>query len=128
MRLLLDTHAFLWFAEGNARLSARASALITDPQNDKLVSMASAYEMAVKISIGKLMLAEPCAAFIRRVVQQNSFTLLPITLDHVSGLSTLPVHHRDPFDRLLAAQAQVEQVPIVSVDPILDAYGITRLW
>jgi PIN domain nuclease of toxin-antitoxin system len=128
VRLLLDTQAFLWFILDDPQLSATANALISDPKNDVEVSPASYWEIAIKISIGKYSLPEPFATFMEREIIANDFRILHIAPKHASVVSTLPFHHRDPFDRLIVAQAMVEQIPIVSSDPALDAYGISRFW
>jgi PIN domain nuclease of toxin-antitoxin system len=128
VRLLLDTHAFLWFVLGDPQLSPAALALILDPARVKLVSPASYWEIAIKISLGKYSLHEPYEAFMQRGVFGNGFSILPIELKHTTVLTTLPFHHKDPFDRLLVAQALAEQIPIVSADAVLDRYGVTRLW
>lgn len=128
MRLLLDTHTFLWFALGDAQLSPSAKSMILDPANDKLVSPATYWEIAIKISIGKYALHEPYEKFMQRGIFANGFKVLPIKPKHTAALTTLPFHHRDPFDRLLVAQAMVEAVPIVSADSALAAYPVTRLW
>ncbi len=128
MKLLLDTHSFLWFIGGDARLSPTARRLIEDVTNDVFLSVASLWEMAIKISLGRLQLAEPFETFIPQQLSLNRIGLLGITISHTAKVATLPFHHRDPFDRLLAAQAQVEQMPLASSDPAFDAYGITRLW
>jgi PIN domain nuclease of toxin-antitoxin system len=128
VRLLLDTQAFLWFILDDPQLSATANALISDPKNDVEVSPASYWEIAIKISIGKYSLPEPFATFMEREIIANDFRILHIAPKHASAVSTLPFHHRDPFDRLIVAQAMVEQIPIVSSDPALDAYGISRFW
>jgi PIN domain nuclease of toxin-antitoxin system len=128
MRLLLDTHAFLWFVLGDPRLSATALAHILDPALAKLVSPASYWEIAIKISLGKYALGEPYEAFMQRGIFDNGFDILPIEPQHTAALTTLTYQHRDPFDRLLVAQALVEQITVVSADAVLDAYGITRLW
>lgn len=126
MSLLLDTHAFLWFIDDNPRLSASAKSLI-ESDAKALVSIASLWEIAIKISIGKLRLPQPIDPFIPQQLALNAIELLPINTAHLAVLSTLPLHHRDPFDRLLAAQAYVEQMPIVSADSRFDAYPINRL-
>ena len=128
MRLLLDTHTFLWFVQNDPHLSAKASSLILDPANDSVLSMVSLWEIAIKASIGKLTLAAPYDVFMQR--QTPAFEILPIILDHTTMISSLafPPGHKDPFDRLLIAQAMVEQIPIVSSDPALDQYPITRMW
>lgn len=128
MSLLLDTHAFLWFVLGDAKLSPSALARILDPSVSKLVSPASYWEIAIKISLGKYQLAEPYEGFMRRGIDGNGFRILPIEYRHTSALATLPLHHRDPFDRLLIAQAMVEGIPILSSDDALDAYPVQRLW
>lgn len=128
MRLLLDTHSFLWFTLGDKKLSQTALGLILDPANEKLVSPASYWEIAIKISVNKYQLTEPYDAFMHRGIVQNGFSILAIEPRHTSVLTNLPYHHRDPFDRLLIAQALVEQIAIVSADPLLDKYGVSRLW
>lgn len=128
MRMLLDTHVFLWFVLGDMRLSSLARALIDDLGNEKLISPAVYWEIAIKVSIGKYALAEPYETFMDRGIRQNGFLILHIEPQHTAILTTLPFHHRDPFDRLLVAQAIAEQIPIVSNDPSFDAYPVQRLW
>jgi len=128
MRLLLDAHAFLWFFIGDQSLSAKARALIEDQANEKFFSVASLWEIAIKASIGKLTLSKPFDEMFPDELVNNGIDLIGITTAHVSVLTTLPFHHSDPFDRLLIAQAMVEQMEIVSVDPAFDDYAITRLW
>jgi PIN domain nuclease of toxin-antitoxin system len=128
MRLLLDTQAFLWFVLGDPRLVQTALDRILDPAWGKLVSPASYWEIAIKISLGKYTLNEAYDAFMQRGIFGNGFSILPIEPKHTAALTALPFHHRDPFDRLLVAQAMVEQIPILSADTALDTYGITRLW
>lgn len=128
MSLLLDTHALLWFTLGEAKLSSAARALIEDPTNDKLISPAAYLEIAIKTSIGKLPLSQPLEEFLDRAIGQNGFDVLPIEPKHAVILAALPFHHTDPFDRILIAQALSDGVPIVSIDVILDPYGVTRFW
>ncbi len=128
MRLLLDTHAFLWFCQDDPSLSAAAKALIENLVDSKSVSVASCWEIAIKAGLGKLTLGEPSQAYIPNALTRTGLELLPITLAHVTGVETLPPHHRDPFDRLLIAQAIAERMAIVSADKAFDAYGVTRLW
>jgi PIN domain nuclease of toxin-antitoxin system len=128
MRLLLDTHAFLWFVLGDTRLSSTALALVVDPANNMLISPASYWEIAIKIGKGKYSLGQPYLAFMERGIFGNGFQILPIEPKHTSVVTTLPFHHRDPFDRLIVAQATVEGIPLISIDSTLDAYPITRLW
>ena len=128
MRLLLDTHAFLWFLLDDPQLSSTARALVDDPTNDIEVSPATYWEIAIKISLGKYELPEPYGLFIEREMATNNFRILPIEPKHTAALINLPFHHRDPFDRLMIAQAIVERIPIATVDVAFDAYPITRLW
>jgi PIN domain nuclease of toxin-antitoxin system len=128
MRLLLDTHAFIWFVLDDPLLSRPAHALITDPANDILVSPASFWEIAIKVGLGKLDLHATYDDFMYRGIVGNDFEILPIEPRHTSQLTTMPLHHRDPFDRLLIAQALVEGVGIVGADAAFDAYGVTRVW
>ena len=128
MRLLLDTHTFLWFLLDDPQLSMTARDRIVDPGNDIAVSPATYWEIAIKISLGKYELPEPHEVFIAREITTNDFHILPIEPRHTAVLTTMPFHHRDPFDRLLIAQAMVEQIPIISRDSAFDAYPITRLW
>ena len=128
MKLLLDTHALLWFIAGSSNLSAYARTLIEDVSNEKFVSIASIWETAIKVSIGKMILSAPFDVLFPRQLQINGFDLLPIKVEDTSVITTLPFHHQDPFDRLLIAQAIEEKLTLVSVDDIFDDYGITRLW
>jgi PIN domain nuclease of toxin-antitoxin system len=126
--VLLDTHCFLWFIAGSDSLSVTARLLIEDPHNRPLLSMANLWEMAIKLSIGRLSLGRPFETLIPEQMRLNGIGLLHIQTTHVVAVSKLPFHHRDPFDRLLIAQSMVEQIPIVSGDLAFDPYGIKRLW
>jgi|ERR1035437_4321723 PIN domain nuclease of toxin-antitoxin system len=128
MNLLLDTHAFLWFIASDPRLSNQAQSLIQTPANRRLLSMASLWEMAIKVSLGKLTLAQPFDQFIPRQLQLNQIEVLAIELSHLAAVVAMPFHHRDPVDRLMAAQCQIEGLPIVSNDPVFDAYSVRRVW
>lgn len=128
MRHLLDTHTLLWAMEDHPRLSPRARALLVAPEDAILMSVASAWEMAIKQSLGKLRLSAPVAQVVPERLIANGITLLPIHLTHIGKLETLPFHHRDPFDRMLAAQALAEGLAIVSADEAFDAYGVARVW
>lgn len=128
MRLLLDTHAFLWWINDAPDLSAKARKAIADPGNECLLSLASCWEMAIKASIGKLRLAGTVERFIPEQLAANHFGRLDINFRHVARVAALPFHHRDPFDRLLAAQAEEEKLAIVSADPVFQSYGVKRLW
>lgn len=111
MKLLLDTHALLWFCLDDIRLSEDARSLIADGANDVLVSPANYWEIAIKVSLGKYAIDGDFAIFFEDQISENRFTALPISVRHAAEVSRLPFHHRDPFDRLLIAQAIVEQVP-----------------
>lgn len=128
MRFLLDTHAFLWFVLDDPRLSDPAARTISNPDNEILLSPASYWEIAIKISIGKYSLSESVEEFFEREITTNRFTILPILPRHVGPLAKLPYHHRDPFDRLVIAQSMVEAIPVLSTDAVFDAYGVTRIW
>lgn len=128
MRLLLDTHALLWFIGGDARLSASARNAIEDLANVRLFSMASVWEIAIKVSLGKLTLKVPFSDLVPNQLRANATALLPIRPEHTEALLSMPFHHRDPFDRMLIAQAQVEDASLVSTDSTLGAYGIQRIW
>ena len=128
MRVLLDTQALLWFLLDDPKLSDAATAVIGHPGSEVLVSPASYWEIAIKISLGKYALDEPVSAFFERELQANQFTILPILPRHAAQVAELPFHHRDPFDRLIIAQALVEDVPVVSSDAQWDAYAVHRLW
>jgi PIN domain nuclease of toxin-antitoxin system len=128
MSLILDTHSFLWCIIGSPWLSGNARALIEDEPHDKLLSTASLWEMAIKLSLGRLTLAEPFVVLIPHQLHISGIEILNIDLNHLAALTTLPFHHRDSFDRLIIAQAMVAQYPIVSVDPVFDAYPVERRW
>jgi PIN domain nuclease of toxin-antitoxin system len=128
MRLLLDTHALLWFVWNHPNLSATARNLMTDPKNTLLFSAASIWEIAIKVSIGKLTLADPYDVFMNQATTSTGLTILPLEVRHAAALTALPLHHRDPFDRMLIAQALVEKIALVSADTVFNAYPATRLW
>lgn len=127
MRLLLDTHAFIWWFEDNRRLSAGARQAIADA-TEGFLSIASCWEMAIKVSQGRLTLAKPIERLVPEQLGVNGFQLLPVDLDDVARVATLPFHHRDPFDRLLAAQALSDDLTLVSADPVFRKYGVKRVW
>jgi PIN domain nuclease of toxin-antitoxin system len=128
VRLLVDTHAFLWFAAGDAQLSARARRRIEAPDNERWLSVASIWEIAIKTSLGKLQLDVGVDALVQRGAVENGFQLLEVRRDHAAAVATLPFHPRDPFDRVLVCQAQLESLTMVSRDEVLDAYGVKRVW
>lgn len=128
MTLLLDTHAFSWFWWADTQLSQKARKAICEPSNRKLISPASSWEIAIKVSRKKLDLGAPYRGYIHMHMVRNNFELLPITDEHLADLVELPFHHNDSFDRMLIAQAHYESISIVSADAQFDAYGVVRLW
>lgn len=128
MKILVDTQALIWFAEDNRRLSEAARAVIEDGNNEVYYSAASIWEMAIKISIGKLRFKSALDDSFKRLLQKNWFEFLAIDFSHAARVATLPVHHSDPFDRLLIAQAMIEGMRPVSNDSTWDAYGVQRIW
>lgn len=127
MKLLLDTHALIWFAEDDARLTPTALQAIENQENEVFVSIASFWEMAIKVSIGKLQLQKPLPELTILLIEHN-FQIQSIQLEHTLIVKTLPFYHRDPFDRMLIAQGLGEQMILVSNEVIFDAYGVTRIW
>ena len=127
MTVLLDTHALLWFHAGDRRLSRAARRAIEAEETDLVISTATAWEMAIKVSTGRLRLPAAIEDFISDKIGQG-YTIWPITWEHAARVSSLPWHHRDPFDRLLVAQALVERCSIVSVDRVLKKYGVEVIW
>lgn len=128
MKLLLDTHTWLWFVLADNRLSTAARRAIEDPANESFVSMASVWELGIKLSLGKYQLATPFGEFITQSIDGQGFQRLKITPAHVVQVAQLPFHHRDPFDRILIAQAIEESAMLVTLDPHATAYGVSTLW
>jgi PIN domain nuclease of toxin-antitoxin system len=128
MRLLLDTHVLLWFLTNDPKLSGAARSAIVDPANVRWVSPISLLEIALKHRLGKLPLPMPFAAIFPPLLHASDIHLLPLETVHIEPLTTLPLHHKDPFDRLIAATAKVEDLTLVSADRAFDAYGLARLW
>ena len=128
MRLLLDTHAWLWWNQDGPELSRAARRAIASPHNECWLSMASAWDMAVKIANGKLTLEGDLEHFLPEQMAENGFAILPIGIRHVARTVKLPFHHRDPFDRLIIAQALVEGLTVVSADRVFLKYGVRRIW
>jgi PIN domain nuclease of toxin-antitoxin system len=126
--IILDTHTFLWFIAGDKKLSTQARSLIEDPNNRVLLSIVSLWEIVVKASTGRLPLSRTFADLFQQDVSGNGIEVLPTTLAHLEVLSTLPLLHRAPFDRLLIAQSISEAIPIVGTDMAFDQYSVTRLW
>lgn len=128
MIYLLDTHAFLWFINDDKALSRTAKVLIEDSQNVIYLSIASIWEIAIKVSLGKLEVPSPFNTFINEQLHENSITVLEIKVEHTGRIVELPLHHRDPFDRLIIAQALNDTLPIIGKDDIFDRYGVKRHW
>ena len=126
-RYLLDTHAAMWFFNGDNSLSETADKIIRDISNPVYLSIASAWELAIKIAIGKLGFKGQTAGFIR-LAEANKITLLPIKTDHLSALETLPMIHRDPFDRLLIATALAEEMTLITADENIAHYKVPQIW
>jgi PIN domain nuclease of toxin-antitoxin system len=128
MRLLLDTHTLIWFFAGDFQLSSMARILIEDEDNNKRASVARSWEMAIKNSKNYLNFDLHFQEYIDQKLSWEDFNLLNINLEHLNAIVTMPFHHKDPFDRLLIAQAMLEVIPILSKDSAFDAYPINRIW
>lgn len=128
MKLLLDTQALLWFLGDDPRLSGPAKAALLDVSNERWLSPISLLEIAVKVSIGKLVLHAPFGDLFPGQLTANKIQLLAIDSAHAEKVATLPLHHRDPFDRLIIGQSLVEPMTVISSDVAFDAYGVTRIW
>lgn len=124
MRVLIDTNIFLWFIAGSDRLSDSARRTIADIENELLLSVASLWEIAIKSSLGKLELLRPFDQLIPEQLEINDIDVLPIELSHLSRIINLPLHHRDPFDRLIIAQSIVENLPIITSDAKFQQYSV----
>ncbi len=128
MRLLLDTHALIWWLAGSDRLPVAAQRAIADDENDKLISAASAWEITTKVRLGKLPGAEEFAEDVAGAIAGEGFEALPITVDAAARAGSLPGPHRDPFDRILIAQALSGNLVLISSESLFDRYGVRRLW
>lgn len=128
MKALLDTHAFIWWANNDPALSPRVRTFVGDRNNEIFLSAVSTWEMAIKIAIGKLVLAQPVGSFVRSYAAQYDFQPLTITFDHTYQVESLPLYHADPFDRLLIAQALFEDLTILTRDSTFVQYGVPTLW
>ncbi len=128
MRYLVDTHVFIWWNTSSTRLPAKVQSLFRDPNETLFLSLASVWEMQIKIQLGKLTLPAPLSILLQRQQQTNAIQILPITLPHVLELASLPDLHRDPFDRLLIAQARVEKASLISDDATIKKYPVTVVW
>jgi len=128
MRALLDTNSFLWFIVGDGRLSVTARDFIADLNNELILSAASLWEIAIKVSLGKLELLRPFAELIPDQLKENEVRVLHIKLSHLSVVVELPFHHRDPFDRLIIAQSISEDLPLISSDRFFAKYPVEVIW
>jgi PIN domain nuclease of toxin-antitoxin system len=128
LKTLLDTHAFLWFINGDARLSSQARMMIEAPANECLVSVVSLWEITIKVSLGKVRIPASIGPLVEIHVLGNGFRILPIRPEHLERLEALPFHHRDPFDRLLIAQGLEEEALIVTRDSAFGPYGAALAW
>jgi PIN domain nuclease of toxin-antitoxin system len=128
MRVLLDTQAFLWWTSGSDRLTPAAAAIIEDPDTEVLVSVASAREVAIKGAVGRLELETAPELYVPDRIRLHGFTPLAIVLDHALRAGSLPRIHGDPFDRMLVAQGQLEDAPIITSDPLIGRYDVETIW
>lgn len=128
MRILLDSHALIWWLSDDPRLSPVARALIADVSNTVLVSSASAWELSTKLRLGKLVDATGVIPRLPDVLLERGMTELPVTVAHAVEAGALPGPHRDPFDRMLIAQSRIEQVPVVTIDPVFQTYAVDVIW
>jgi PIN domain nuclease of toxin-antitoxin system len=128
MRFLVDSHTLIWAVDDPTKLSRTAVALLLDPNSVRLLSPASYWEMAIKVALGKLPLTMPYRPWMEKAMADLRLDILPITLDHAERVAALPFHHKDPFDRMLAAQSLADGVPLLSGDVVFDAYGVNRSW
>jgi PIN domain nuclease of toxin-antitoxin system len=128
VKLLLDTHTLIWAVDDPSKLGPQAVTALQDPADDLLLSAATIWEIAIKVGLGKLSLSMPYRQWMNQAITDLGMTVLPITVDYADVQVNLPKHHGDPFDRLLVAQSQVENIHLVSADPVFDQYGINRLW
>jgi PIN domain nuclease of toxin-antitoxin system len=127
-QILLDTSAFLWFVFDDPRLSPSADGILSDPMTDSLLSVGSLWEIAIKMQIGKLALGSSFEEFIDETILERKLELLPIEIDHLITYMSLPLHHRDPFDRLLLAQAKSLRIPVLTADQNFSKYDIEVIW
>ena len=128
MKLLVDAHTLIWAVDDPSKLGPQAVTVLQDPANDLLLSAATIWEIAIKVGLKKLSLSMPYKQWVAKAMADLGMTVLPITAEYADVQAGLPNHHRDPFDRMLVAQSQVENIHVVSADPVFDQYGINRLW
>jgi PIN domain nuclease of toxin-antitoxin system len=128
MRVLLDTHVFLWWNQGSSELSKKALRILADPANTLILSVASAWEIAIKTQSGKLRLPEDASTYVPARAAHYGMEILPIHLTHALALQSLPLLHRDPFDRMLVVQSQIEKLSILTADPAIRSYPVDTIW
>ena len=128
MKLLVDAHTLIWAVDDPSKLGPQAVTALQDPANDLLLSAGTIWEIAIKVGLKKLSLSMPYKQWVTKAMAYLGMTVLPITVEYADVQAGLPNHHRDPFDRMLVAQSQVENIHLVSADPVFDQYGINRLW
>ena len=127
MKALLDTHTFLWAVADEGKLSRRVQQIYTGA-NDLWLSVASVWEILIKVRAGKLALPDPSGPYLVKKLAESRIEVLPIKLDHVLRIESLPVYHRDPFDRILIAQSLEEKLPLITADPVFERYRVDLIW
>ena len=128
MKVLLDTNTFLWAIRADERLSSRAREIFIAGRNELLLSVASIWEILLKVQVGKIRFEEPAVGYLKRQIFKNNIRMLPILMDHVAHLESLPLHHRDPFDRILVAQSMEENLSLLTADPLMKSYSVSVIW
>ena len=128
MKILLDTHTFLWFVEGNSNISSTARSMIEDEENQRFLSVASLWEMAIKVSMNRLTLQTSLTSLVMQQVYGNAIEVLEIRPEHLDVLAKMPFHHKDPFDRLIIAQSIAESIAVISKDSEFREYPVALLW
>jgi PIN domain nuclease of toxin-antitoxin system len=126
--VLLDTHVFLWWNADDAQLSRKSRRIMADPANTLVLSVVSAWEISIKVQLGKLRLPGGAVSYVENRAAHNRMEILGITLEHAAALQALPLLHRDPFDRMLVVQSQAEKLPILTGDPAIRAYAVDSIW
>lgn len=128
MRILLDTHTFLWWTNNSPQLSKNAREIIANPESELFLSAASGWEIAIKMQLGKLRVADDLERFIAEQLSLNQIVTLPITMHHALHVHNLPLHHRDPFDRMIITQSQLEKMPVLTANGIFARYNVKTIW
>jgi len=128
VKVLLDTHTFLWAIRADERLSSRAREIFIAGRNELLLSVASIWEILLKVQVGKIRFEESAVGYLKRQILKNNIRMLPILIDHVARLESLPLHHRDPFDRILVAQCMEGSLSLLSADPLMKRYSVPVIW